>query len=234
MGKYSDDVIYTPAQLKGRRVRMVRILSGLTRQELYGKIHLSPSTINTWETGRVELTEIGAGRVCEAFARIGILCSKEWLLSGIGAPPRIMSNLEKAIFSDVVTGLRDDVKKSLSTELDVPFDDIIVPDDIKKELSFFVELHPQALFHVVSENFMNSRYKIGDCVAGVISEPNDLINCTVIVEKIDFKKTLGKLISYQDGICEIFYGMKSTHEMVKANAVAEITWHRMISRKTQR
>lgn len=215
------------AQLKGRRLRMLRILSGLTRQELYEKVHISPSTMNTWETARVELTESGAARICTAFSKVGILCAKEWLLTGDGAPPRIMTAVERSIFSenaeDLVTSGNSPIE--FQTTQDLP-----VADDIAEELRFFIKTHNNALFHVVKENFMNSRYKVGDCVAGSIAEPHSLLNCIVIIEKEDGKTTLGKLLSYNNGLCEIFCDMKSAHKLIKANKIAEVLWHRMISR----
>lgn len=215
------------AQLKGRRLRMLRILSGLTRQELYEKAQMSPSTMNTWETGRVELTEAGAIRICAAFSKVGILCTKEWLLTGDGAPPRIMTAVERSIFSENTEGF---LESEPSYSESVNIQDLSIAGDITEELRFFIKIHNDALFHVVNENFMNSRYRIGDCVAGLIGNPQNLLNCIVIIEKEDGKTILGKLLAYNNGICEIFCDMKSAHKIVKSNKMAEVLWHRMVSR----
>ncbi|MDR2681643.1 MAG: helix-turn-helix domain-containing protein [Holosporaceae bacterium] len=89
---------YTTAQLKGRRLRMARALTGFSRQEFYEKIGIATSTIDTWDSGRVELTEKSAVRVCEALRKLGIYCTQEWLLNGSGTPPRLMDELEKSAF----------------------------------------------------------------------------------------------------------------------------------------
>lgn len=244
MSNDANEVVYTTAQLKGRRLRMVRILSGLTRQELYEKMHISPSTMNTWETGRVELTDIGAGRVCSAFGKIGILCTKEWLLSGQGDPPRIMSAVERSIFSENTNDMdmqqilpsqnRERLQsKRTNSQQDQHIINLQLPTDIEGELRYFVHSHSKALFHVVEENFMNARYRVGDCVAGVISpSPDNLLNCTVIIQKEDGKTVLGKLVSFNGGICEIFCDMRSAHKIIKSENVAEVIWHRMLSRKS--
>lgn len=239
MDEDKNGAVYSSAQLKGRRLRMVRILSGLTRQELYEKMHISPSTMNTWETGRVELTEVGAGRVCAAFSKIGILCTKEWLLNGAGAPPRVMSAVERSIFSE---NSNDEIEmqhtrlaqKSPQTQQEQNIENLKLPWDAEGELRYFVRNHAQALFHLVGENFMNARYRVGDCVAGAAaSSPENLLGCTVIIRKDDGGTVLGKLISYNDGVCEIFCDMKSAHKIIKSNAVAEVIWHRMLSRRKQ-
>ena len=94
------DIVHTVAQLKGRRLRMVRALTGFSRQEIYGRIGIATSTIDTWESGRVELTNKSADRVCEAFRKVGVYCSPDWLLTGTGSPPRMMDDVEKSIFSE--------------------------------------------------------------------------------------------------------------------------------------
>lgn len=225
-----DETSLNAAQIKGRRLRMLRILSGLTRQELFKKMSISPSTMNTWETGRVELTEVGANRVCMAFTRVGILCTKEWLLNGTGTPPRIMTAIERSIFSESSENLV--APSPVSHEQSIP-QNLPIEDDIADELRFFLKIHTNALFHVVEENFMNSRYRTGDCVAGIMEPPESLINCNVIIEKEDGKTTLGKLLTYNNGLCEIFRDMKSVHKIIKSDKTAEVLWHRMISRNRQ-
>ena len=225
---------YTIAQLKGRRVKMVRTLSGLTRQELYEKVHISPSTMNTWETGRVELTEIGAERISEAFSKIGIVCTKEWLLHGRGAPPRMMNSAERKIFVDY-----EEYAKLYEPQFDLcnisrpiieqkqvrPHPKI--PDDMEAELQFFTRIHANSLFHVVKENFMNSRYRVGDCVAGIIGKPENLIGQVVIIKQKTGETILAKLIGYNDGKCELFYDMKSLHSFVEYVEISNVIWHRI-------
>jgi transcriptional regulator with XRE-family HTH domain len=150
----NQSVVHTIAQLKGRRLRMARALTGYSRQELYEKIGIATSTIDTWESGRVELSEKSAARVCEALKKVGIHCTGEWLLSGTGSPPRLMKDVEKSIFvsKDVSIYMEEPVQKDYLFKMP-PFLD----EDVRRELSFFVSIHKNALFHVVGEDFMNSR-----------------------------------------------------------------------------
>ena len=87
-----DFSVYTVAQLKGRRLRMARTLTGYSRHDLCERIGIATSTMDTWECGRVELTEKSAVRVCNAFLRVGLYCSNKWLLTGEGEPPRLVEN----------------------------------------------------------------------------------------------------------------------------------------------
>lgn len=97
MRRFGVSLTQNLAQQKGRRLRMLRALSGLSRQEFFEKIGISASTMDTWESGRVELAQRSAERVCEAFKKVGVCCSAEWILTGSGLPPRIMDTLERTI-----------------------------------------------------------------------------------------------------------------------------------------
>lgn len=78
---------------------MARALTGMSRQDLHEKTGIATSTMDTWESGRVELNEKSSLRVCESLRKLGIFCSAEWLLRGEGIPPHLMSDTEKSMFS---------------------------------------------------------------------------------------------------------------------------------------
>ncbi|MDR0678373.1 MAG: helix-turn-helix domain-containing protein [Holosporaceae bacterium] len=222
-------IVHTVAQLKGRRLRMARALTGFSRQELYERIGIATSTIDTWESGRVELTEKSADRVCEAFKKVGIHCSSEWLLTGAGNPPRMMQDVEKSIFSSFreanVHVYKPTVKDSLS---EIP---LFLDEDVRRELSFFVGIHKNALFHIVEEDFMNSRYKKSDCVAGEVEDLRGLEGSVIIAQLVNGKTILCKLLRNVDMQSEIFFGKNTSNESVRIVRAAEVIWHRMSKRK---
>jgi transcriptional regulator with XRE-family HTH domain len=219
-----QSIAHTPAQLKGRRLRMTRALAGLSRQELYEKMGISTSTIDTWESGRVELNEKSAARVCEAFRKAGIHCAGEWLLSGVGSPPRLMKDLEKSFFipEDINGRMDEPVLKSY-----MPAMPIFLDEDIRRELSFFINIHKNALFHVVDEDFMNSRYKKSDCVAGEASDLQSMEGRVIIAQLVDGKTILCKLLRNLGEKSEIFFGKSVPNKEVKIQKAAEVIWHRM-------
>ncbi|MDR0677577.1 MAG: helix-turn-helix domain-containing protein [Holosporaceae bacterium] len=222
-------IVYTEAQLKGRRLRMVRALTGFSRQELYEKIGIATSTIDTWESGRVELTEKGAIRVCTALRKVGINCTSEWLLSGLGDPPRMMGNLEKSFLQTQSTiSIENEWKNAKDISFKLP---PFLDEDIRKELSFFVNLHKDAIFHIVIEDFMNFRYKRGDCVAGKADDLKNLEGKTVIAQLNNEKTILCKLQHSDVEDTYVSYGKNMLNKSVKILKAAEIIWHRIPRKK---
>jgi transcriptional regulator with XRE-family HTH domain len=217
-----DQPTYTVAQLKGRRLRMLRALTGFSRQELYAKMGIATSTMDTWESGRVELTEKSSKRVCLAFRKVGICCAPEWLLTGSGIPPRTMDDVEKSIFLSNASNISND--SPLAEDNCIRFPPFL-DEDIRRELSFFINLHHNSIFHILVEDYTNFRYKRGDCVAGIVENLRTLINKMVIVQLEDSTISICRLSNRTEGD-NFFYVNKSNERMVIKKA-AEIIWHRI-------
>ncbi|MDR2107183.1 MAG: helix-turn-helix domain-containing protein [Holosporaceae bacterium] len=220
-------VAHTVAQLKGRRLRMARVLTGFSRQELYEKIGIATSTIDTWESGRVELTEKSAARVCDAFKKVGIYCTVEWLMTGSGNPPRMMTETEKSLFAIEGLNLTRDEPPIRNFSSGLPS----FPDEnVRRELSFFLGVHKGAMFHVVEKDFMNFRYKKGDCVAGETEDLKNLNGRVIIAQLTEEKTVLCKLLRNSDNESEVFLGKGIPNAKIRILKGAEIIWHRMIKR----
>lgn len=222
-------VFHTSAQLKGRRLRMMRALTGFSRQEIYDRVGIATSTIDTWESGRVELTQKSAERVCDAFCKIGVSCSSEWLLSGRGMPPRIMDDVEKALFSEQAKIGTEKFKiETKNIKLHIP---PFIDSDVKQELCFFLTLHKNSMFYIFENDFMNSRFKKGDCVAGTKSTSLSDLEGKTVIALLEDKKTIPcKIIKSFGDCCEIYRTSSAPKERVVICEAAEILWHRMSSR----
>ncbi|MDR2268461.1 MAG: helix-turn-helix domain-containing protein [Holosporaceae bacterium] len=220
-------ILYTAAQLKGRRLRMARALSGFSRQEFYEKIGIATSTIDTWESGRVELTEKSAFRVCAALRKAGIYCTGEWLLTGNGVPPRMMDELEKSMIlsgNSWITDNEEEIPNSLKSKKN----NLLTNEYVRRELSFFTNLHKNSVFHIVEEDFLNSRFRPGDCVAGVEESIDHLIGKIIVGILPDGSSVLCKLLNISDRGCLVFRGSDQYCLLTRAG---EVVWHRMTSRK---
>ena len=219
-------VVYTAAQLKGRRLRMARALTGLSRNELYEKINISALTIDTWESGRVELTEKNSARICEALRLVGIYCSSEWLLAGEGVPPRIMGDLERSMvfFSDSAADARYHLEANTSVgSKKIPS---FLREEIRKELNFFMELHKDALFHIADRDSFNCRYREGDCLAGVKENLQNLVGKIVIGELQNGISILCRLSSHSNGESEVCIAGETSSKLLNIVSASEIIWHR--------
>jgi transcriptional regulator with XRE-family HTH domain len=201
---------------------MARALTGFSRQEVYEKIGIATSTIDTWESGRVELTEKSAARVCGAFRQVGIHCTSEWLLTGEGNPPRLMREVEKSIFAFHETDVEEPIVRESLLKIPPSLD-----EDIRRELSFFVSIHKNAMFHVMDEDFINSHYQKNDCVAGEANDLRNLEGSIVIAQLLDGKTILCKLLRNLDDGSEIFLGKNTFNKNVRIAKAAAIIWHRI-------
>lgn len=214
---------YTEAQAKGRRLRMARALTGMSRQDLHDKTGIATSTMDTWESGRVELNERSSIRVCESFRKLGIFCSSEWLLYGKGIPPHLMSETEKSMLScENNFEYKSTGTLKSKTFIFPPFLDV----DIKKELSFFLNLHEGAVFLVVKEKFLNSQFEVGDCVAGVTDNPKNLIGKVIILQNSDEKLFLCRLNNISNNTADVFFNSKHPTEKITFKQIARVLWHR--------
>lgn len=225
--KVEKVIEYTEAQVKGRRLRMARALTGMSRQDLHDKTGIATSTMDTWESGRVELNERSALRICESFRKLGIFCSSEWLLCGEGMPPHMMSDTEKSMLSYDETEF--DTQKSSLKKKSFNFPPFL-DSDIKKELSFFLNLHDRPIFHILTEKFGSSVFDAGDCVAGVEENPKKLIGKIVILQKINGETCICRLRGVANNTVKITYKPKTPYAQVKFKRVGKILWHRKSAR----
>lgn len=134
----------------GKRIKTARLLAGLSRKDMQEKFYISTSTLQAWEIGKNPLNEKNAKKLIGIFNSMKLLCSAEWLLYGIGTPPKTFSELQQ---------IRTAQKK---IEI-VTWEDQI---SIQKEISFFSSVNSDAIVVVVNDNGMEPFYTLGDYVGG--------------------------------------------------------------------
>lgn len=217
---------YTVAQVKGRRLRMARALTGMSRQDLHEKTGIATSTMDTWESGRVELNEKSSLRICESFRKLGIFCSAEWLLRGEGMPPHLMSDTEKSMLSFDENGEGSQINSLKKKSFNFP---PFLDADIKKELSFFLNLHDHPIFHILTEKFGKTIFDAGDCVAGLEESPQRLIGKIVILQKANGDTCLCRLNSVIGNIAQVSFKKKTPSIRVEFKKMGKILWHRKLS-----
>ncbi len=148
-------------EARGSRARYIRDkILGLSRNKFskrHKDLELTVSTLQNWEDARYGgLTEKGARKLIEAYAREGIQCSLQWLLFGIGdAPPEVRDfNL---IVENKATAQFPQSNASLVAD----------EESIVKELRYFRELHIEAIDAIVNDDGLSPYFEPGDCVAGI-------------------------------------------------------------------
>ncbi len=208
----------------GERLRRARVLAGLTtRREFEKKHHISANTLQGWEQGKNPLSEKGARRVIEAFNHEGLICTPEWLLHGVGMPPRPYEMLRVGITEK--TADFDLEKLNLEEE-----------EFIYAETQSFKKHYPGAIVLSINDDSMLPYFKKGDYVGGVqISTKNidNYLNYLCILE-LDNNLILPRLL--QKGSKQNLYTascMNPTSHSAPLNLIdvnvvsaAPIIWHR--------
>jgi transcriptional regulator with XRE-family HTH domain len=148
--------IKSSAKARGSRLKKLRLLAGLSRHAMEEKHHISASTLQSWEDGKAGgLTAKGCRRVIEALRNVGVSCSHDWLLHGIGVGPKVADRVYHGF-----SGENEEEGSSHSGE--------VIPDDaaISKELLAFRHANMDAIDLVVLSDEMAPEYIPGDYVAG--------------------------------------------------------------------
>ena len=184
------------------------------------------STMDTWESGRVELNEKSSLRICESFRKLGIFCSAEWLLRGEGMPPHLMSDTEKSMLSFDENGEGSQINSLKKKSFNFP---PFLDADIKKELCFFLNLHDHPIFHILTEKFGKTIFDAGDCVAGLEENPQRLIGKIVILQKANGDTCLCRLNSVIGNIAQVSFKKKTPSIRVEFKKMGKILWHRKLS-----
>jgi len=140
-------------EARAARCKRLRNLANLSRKEMCIDGVLNINTLKGWELGRYGgLPRDGAQRVIKRVARAGVVCSLEWLLHGKGMEPQLGLNTE----------VGHNIKGSDGSEEN----GLIESDIVARELSFFKQQLPKAVWMKVDDDGMLPVYAIDDFVAG--------------------------------------------------------------------
>lgn len=140
----------------GDRLRRARILAGIsTRREFEKKYQISANTLQGWEQGKNPLSKKGAKRIIEALKVEGLICSLEWLMNGVGVPPRQFEIDQEEITS--------------STDLENLLNHMNLHEEqsIYQELQTFKTHNPHSIIITVSDNAMEPQFHSGDYIGGI-------------------------------------------------------------------
>ena len=144
---------------RGERVRYLReTLLRLNRKKFCLRHPIiSDGTLLNWEYARYGgLSMKGAYALQEIFKKEGILnCTIEWLLHGVGETPILMHNIYPK-----------DLSKEVFTECE--------NEKINKEIKLFYIHYPNAVHTIIEDDLMHPYLKLGDYVAGVKCDLNNI------------------------------------------------------------
>jgi transcriptional regulator with XRE-family HTH domain len=139
---------------RGKRLKRVRQLAGLTRDELANQAGVSKATFSYWENASLSsLSDKGAEKVIKALTQYGITCSLEWLLLGIGNPPQ-MKNLMFE-FPKQATINHAALVNSITSH------------SLQNEIDLFLSANSNSIVTTVKHTAMSPIIEVGDKVGGI-------------------------------------------------------------------
>jgi HTH-type transcriptional regulator, cell division transcriptional repressor len=162
------------AKARGKKLRLVRKMTGLTLKKMAEKYNLGVSTIKYWECATNQgLSSKGAKKIITIMHNQGIQCSYMWLMHGIGLPPQFL-----------------DVRLHNKTKAAPPLDQATYEEErsIANEISLFCEEIVDAIALTVFDDGMEPIYSAGDGIGGKRLYGEDLtksIGKNCIVETTD-------------------------------------------------
>jgi len=124
----------TPAE----RVKYARKLTGLTRPEIEVIGNLNQNTLKAWEYGRNALTEQSAHRLSDKLYQLGVICSPDWLLTGVGKGPTLA--VEDAAYESRT--------------------------NIQIEIDAFKVANPHPVIYQIPDDALYPYFEVGEYVAG--------------------------------------------------------------------
>jgi transcriptional regulator with XRE-family HTH domain len=208
----------------GKRIKTARLLAGLSRKDMEDNYSICASTLQAWEIGKNPLNEKGARRLIDVFNKINLFCSVEWLLYGIGNPPKPFTAMQ--------------FNKSISDSHPLMnWDDEL---SIQKEIDIFYKVNNNAVVLLDHDDGMSPIYAIGDYVAGkkrYENQINTVVGKHCIVQLQD-QSTFVRYLknSTKDGLFNLFCTNANTAVQVPVMGdvslvfAAPIIWHRKCDR----
>lgn len=190
------DTVGASATARGSRLKFLRQLADIKGEELAELIGVSRQTISYWENAKLSsLSDKNAEKVIQAYNKIGIDCTIEWLLMGIGKMPSNYSAHKQ-------------VTNPPGYDLE-----LAGADPTSKEIELFCALHADSITAHVYDNSMQPVLEKGDRVGGVWQPSYQLVNniCIVIIENSIQIRLLKKL--YGDNRAILTYLNNDTEKM---------------------
>lgn len=165
-------------EARARRLESLRGLTRLSRQDFAKKCGVKPGSFQNWEGPRFGgLTEKAAKKILRGIKSLGIHCTLEWLMYGIGPGPQID---ERLYLGDSTLNVKEPSAIYVCSNEEI--------QRIAKELLLFRQHYPDTIDFVVADDGMEPCYKIGEYVAGKLCHHNDietLVGLDCVIKNID-------------------------------------------------
>jgi len=157
-------------EARGIRLRRIRNMANLTRQQLCEHSEININSLKGWEIGRYGgLTRSGAEKIINLAINEGVQCTLDWLMYGIGIGPSV-----NAITIKTYSCIESELQSIKSED-----------EKIANELALFKKHYRNAIDFLVIDDGMSPTFQQGEYVAGINlteNKINDAIGFNCIVK----------------------------------------------------
>lgn len=197
--------IITTSTAIGHRLRLLRNLAGLKREDLANLSKVSKASISYWEHGRINspIKSKSMAKVLAAFKEAGVEVKERWLRDGTGEPPKYKG--QNILFNDgqIPTNAEfsntDHNQEDLTTQLAS-----LLSDEIK----LFTVLQQAVIVKIDHDEFSPVLYR-GDMVGGIWQDSAILHEETICIIKLNNKLTARCIApGTKQGLFDITYNKK--------------------------
>lgn len=139
---------------RGKRLKLARNISRLTRKNMCDRYGINPNTIHAWEKGINCLSEKNAQNLINIFSQEGLNITLEWLL--YGNPSSLLSNELKFVYNNDESNA--DLKNILAVDGELKF---------FEEIEYFRKNNANAVAVLISDDALSPIFSVGDYVGGL-------------------------------------------------------------------
>lgn len=173
--------------IRGKRIRLVRSMTGMTIADFAKNIGVSRGALIGWENGKTGgLTEKGATKISDFVQTLNINCTSMWLMHGLDSAPTFTQD-----HPEFAPAIAPDPSPTYLTHMDDS-----LPKKIVAEVEFFIKNNPGSITCQVEDDCMLPAFGSGDIVGGIKKTSRNIetaIGDTCIVETNTHKVMVRRL-----------------------------------------
>lgn len=198
--------LITTSTAIGHRLRLLRNLAGLKREDLANLSKVSKASISYWEHGRINspIKSKSMAKVLAAFKEAGVEVKERWLRDGTGEPPKykgqtILFNDGQIPVTPEFSNTDNNQQEDLTTQL---------ANLLSDEIKLFTELQQAVIAKIDHDEFSPLLHR-GDMVGGVWQDSSTLHEETLCIIKLNNKLTVRCVApGTEQGLFDITYNKK--------------------------
>jgi transcriptional regulator with XRE-family HTH domain len=169
------------AKAQGERLRYLRVMAGLKREELAKMAGVGKTSISVWEHATADTSLMSMRsrtKLLKAIQEAGVTCTERWLRTGSGTVPKLIKDDEPLILQS------PPVKKQFQDEPDLSTRLVM---QLSEEIKFFTSLGERTVVTKIDTSYLSPALEVGDIVGGLWQPSHALETGKICILKLQDK-----------------------------------------------